>query len=444
MTSIQEVVKQFKPLSDPVLAKQTLLQHWPVWCNSDTDDDNTEEASTSAKIVVKVLDSYDDANFYISVSNNDHKAKGLLKFYNATYTNPDVLTVFTKTTTAADTGDILEGLSLMLNTLTVKLATHQLSVPSIILPTQGCEQGKDLIMWPSCPLANQSTASVAVRLFTWIEGDTLSHYLSTLSLASSGNTQLPHVLDLFLQVGRSIGLMYHALDGLTHPSFHREHIWDIKQFELVQSLRQYLPSTDSSMPLSDIVEKVFNKFEDLKSRLSDKLPHSVIMGDANDANIIVHDGKVVGLIDFSDAIYTWTVSELSIAMAYALISAASTSYSIEIISALLLGYMQHRTLPQEELECLPVLMAVRLSASVMVGAYSIFKEPDNDYLTLHAVPGRKSLTFWTAQPWETHTQYFADLQKEAQQLWNVDKNVALTSCHIIDMIDALKHKHYSS
>jgi Ser/Thr protein kinase RdoA (MazF antagonist) len=177
---------------------------------------------------------------------------------------------------------------------------------------------------------------------------------------------------------------------------------------------------------------VYREYQTVVLPLSDSLPRSVIMGDCNDANIITREGVVSGLIDFSDAVHTWSVNEIAIAMAYALITSFGQLSPYEALGALLLGYTRGRRLSEQELIALPVLIATRLSISISVGAYSISKEPENEYLKLHALPARKSLLLLWSTERKTHVEFFREVQEAG--LSNGD----FTDGMLVDIID----KHY--
>ena len=55
---------------------------------------------------------------------------------------------------------------------------------------------------------------------------------------------------------------------------------------------------------------------------------------------------------------------------------------------------------------LRTLVACRLSTSVTLGAFSISKDPTNEYLKLHAKPGREKLVkFWSKDKKEIDKLY---------------------------------------
>jgi Ser/Thr protein kinase RdoA (MazF antagonist) len=160
---------------------------------------------------------------------------------------------------------------------------------------------------------------------------------------------------------------------------------------------------------------VHQRFHDTILPLSAQLPTSVIMADCNDANVIVTEGEnceVTGLIDFSDAVHTWRVNELAIAMAYALLTSYGKEEPYKALGALLVGYISLQRLTDAELDVLSTLIQVRLAISVMVGSCAISKEPENEYLKLHCIPGRAAIEFLGSTDPAQHRRYFALLQEE--------------------------------
>ena len=441
MTSVQETRKQLKPLPNEDQAFNVFCEHWSQLIKEEPMAPET--VRRDGLLRVKVLDSYDDANFYLTIFTRNNNGEGntvvfekkreyLMKFYNAMETTEP---------------DILYGLSLMLNTLTDRLGSNCL-VSSIISPLPEKREGnqetevKDLIFYPNCLLADGSHQTVAVRVFDWIVGDTLSNHLSK---SNDSDEDPSSSWVLFNQLGNALGLIYHALQEVDHPSFHRTHLWDLAQFPNVTSLITF---TMDDPILYDHIVTLQGIYRGMVSKYGDKLPTSLIMGDANDANVIVKDNRVVGLIDFSDAIVTWSVNELAIAMAYGLVSGSHSNSYVQIVTMIFLGYLKHRLLTNEELQMLPMLMATRLATSVMVGAYSISKEPDNEYLKLHALPARKSLKFWmtnqladaTLPPsppnhcpsFEKHSKYFEELQNKYTMEYSNNINSSTITSNDID------------
>ena len=335
----------------------------------------------------KQIESYDDANFYCKTGVNGITPY-LIKFYNAFDTeNPN----------------FLHGLPFMLSAINSAVKTG-IEVPSIILPNQNATDNKitNFVFYDDCEVVDGSQRRVAVRVFKWIEGTTLSRVVPTIT----------HMV----QLGRAIADVTNALAGFDHPAFHRTHLWDLTQLDLSFPLLRFV----DNQPVQECIRAVHQFFHKSVLPVAAQLPQSVIMADCNDANVLVTERavadsqcEVTGLIDFSDAVMTWTVNEIAIAMAYALLTSYGKESSYEALGALFAGYCSMRPLSAVELQCLPVLILTRLSISVMVGAFAISKEPDNPYLKLHAIPGRDAISFLSGKEAVQHTRYFAAVQERA-------------------------------
>lgn len=172
-------------------------------------------------------------------------------------------------------------------------------------------------------MANGETRSIATRLFSWVAGNTLSTHGST--------------LELLTEVGRAVGTATNALAGFDHPAFHRYHLWDLQQFE---NVRPFISSIDNAATMGR-VEEVYTKFcRDVIPDVS-QFPKSVLLGDCNDANVIVTDGisgtHVSGLIDFGDSCYSWTVNDIAIAIAYGIITKCGETHPVLTLASMVAG-----------------------------------------------------------------------------------------------------------
>ena len=82
------------------------------------------------------------------------------------------------------------------------------------------------------------------------------------------------------------------------------------------------------------------------------------------------------------------------------------------------GYCNYKTLSRLEIESLLVLSAVRLSISILNGAYAISKDPDNEYLKIHSVPARKALENiwkWYKENKSNCYNFFNDIQVSVKE-----------------------------
>ena len=105
---------------------------------------------------------------------------------------------------------------------------------------------------------------------------------------------------------------------------------------------------------------------------------SVIHGDANDRNVLVHPERmIVGLIDFGDMVYSYTAGNVAIAIAYAVLGKADPGVAArEVVDR----YTSEFPLLDNEMEALWPLVLLRLGMSVCLAAYQGKLRPENEYL----------------------------------------------------------------
>src|SRR5262249_19526919 len=111
------------------------------------------------------------------------------------------------------------------------------------------------------------------------------------------------------------------------------------------------------------------------------LRRSVIHGDANDYNLLVDPQSlsVTGLIDFGDMVYSYTVGDLAIAIAYVILDENDPrAAAAEIVS----GHQNEFELLEEELDALWPLVRLRLAMSVCLAAHQLRQQPENKYLQI--------------------------------------------------------------
>lgn len=168
------------------------------------------------------------------------------------------------------------------------------------------------------------------------------------------------------ELGRKLGQLSRALVGFDHPGAHRVFYWDLRNGPEI--IRDYGPEIRADW-LRQLVFSFREPVGDLRC--------SVVHGDANDYNVLVEGERVVGLIDFGDIVYSYTVGDLAIAVAYVVLGKddpyAAAAPVIE-------GYRSEFELQREELEALWPLVRRRLCMSVCIAAHQQAQQPDNEYL----------------------------------------------------------------
>jgi len=181
----------------------------------------------------------------------------------------------------------------------------------------------------------------------------------------------PQSSELLGDLGRKLGQLDHALSDFDHPAVHRDLHWDLTNGNRI--IDEYSTLIQDAA-LRDLV---------LRCRVEFKsgLRRSVIHGDANDYNVLVDPEQMIvtGLIDFGDMVYSYTVGDLAIAIAYVVLDkAAPRAVANEVVK----GYTSEFALLDEELEVLWPLVRLRLAMSVCIAAYQLREQPDNEYLRI--------------------------------------------------------------
>jgi Ser/Thr protein kinase RdoA (MazF antagonist) len=194
-----------------------------------------------------------------------------------------------------------------------------------------------------------------VRLLTWIDGEVLA------KTASRGPA-------LFESVGAGLGKIDAALCGFTHPAMHRVLQWDLRRAGMARVHAGLLPQVRQAH-----VERLFSQWEGIEWTA---LRHSVIHGDANDYNVIVAAGSMVGLLDFGDMVYSATVCELAIALAYIMLG---EDEPLDVAAQVTRAYERHYPLREAERTALYPLVLSRLGMSVCYSAHNRARNPTDPY-----------------------------------------------------------------
>lgn len=181
----------------------------------------------------------------------------------------------------------------------------------------------------------------------------------------------PHPSELLRDLGRKLEQLAHALKNFDHPAAHRDFHWDLANGNRI--LDEYAPLIQDTT----LRELVLQCRVDFNPRLR----RSVIHGDANDYNVLVDPERmtIAGLLDFGDMVYSYTVGDLAIAIAYVVLDKADPRGAAnEVIK----GYTSEFALLDEELEAVWPLALLRLAVSVCMAAYQQRQQPENEYLRI--------------------------------------------------------------
>ena len=202
-----------------------------------------------------------------------------------------------------------------------------------------------------------------------------------------------HSPELLIDLGRRLGQLDRALATFDHPAIHRDFHWDLANG--LQVFNEYEKEiTDPEMRA--LAGRVANNFEHKCKPLLARLRRSAIHNDANDYNILVGGGadlysrnqSVVGLVDFGDMVHSYTVSELAVAIAYAVLDQPEP---LAAATCLVKGYHSEYPLEENELQALFGLVCMRLCMSLCIAAHQQKQRPLDDYLAISQQPIRNTL-----------------------------------------------------
>ncbi|MHA2265696.1 MAG: phosphotransferase, partial [Candidatus Thorarchaeota archaeon] len=189
----------------------------------------------------------------------------------------------------------------------------------------------------------------------------------------------PQSKSLLREFGEFIGSVTKALQDFEHPAAKRDFYWDLKNADKV--IPEHLEHIQDSEQLG-ILKHFLGEFESRIKPVLSTLRTSVVHNDFNDYNVIVdwkgpgtrHD---FGIVDFGDLVFSHTVFELAIAIAYAILGQVDPILSAaEVVR----GYHSVFPLAEHEIDLLFYMICTRLVTTVSVSAYQFRLEPDNEYL----------------------------------------------------------------
>ncbi len=199
----------------------------------------------------------------------------------------------------------------------------------------------------------------------------------------------PHSAELLTSLGTLLGEMDTALAEFSHSAAQRELKWD---FARAGWIREHLHLIADSERRA-LVEKFLALYDAEIVPVMGRLRRSVVYGDANDYNVLVGEAwpvprHAVSVIDFGDMHETFTISEVAIAAAYAILGKKEP---LRAAAAVVAGY--HRAFPLTELEIgiLYALIGTRLAVSVINSAQRATVKPDDSYVTVSEAPAWEAL-----------------------------------------------------
>ena len=209
-----------------------------------------------------------------------------------------------------------------------------------------------------------------VRLMTWLPGQPLA------TVPPAERTPA-----LLRDLGWVMGRAARSFEGWDHPAAHRDFQWEAgRGLRVIDSHAAAVADPGRAALLAAWRRRLASLAAVLPT-----LRQGVIHNDANDHNVLIdpESGRVTGLLDLGDAVWSAVASELAVAAAYA---ALDTGDPLAVIAAIRDGFEAALPLTDEERAVIVELVALRLATSVALSAHQSRLDPDDPYLTVSEAP----------------------------------------------------------
>lgn len=190
----------------------------------------------------------------------------------------------------------------------------------------------------------------AVRVLSWLDGRMLAELGSHSDRVLTG-------------LGALAATMVRALAQAPSPPAGTGHAWDLLRAS--ETIGYGLGDIDAAA--REDVERIVAWHERALNPHLDSLPRAVVHQDLNDFNVLVQrsqDGRheVCGVLDFADALHTTRISELAVAVAYAMLRKPNP---LTAAATVVRGYAAQAELTDAELAVLFPMAAARLCVNAV-------------------------------------------------------------------------------
>jgi len=244
-----------------------------------------------------------------------------------------------------------------------------------------------------CPLILNDRTGSAISEFKNSKGEVyrvrIVNYLPGRPLGSLEY----HPPELLSNLGRKLGNTDKILRGFHNNAFNRKFKWDLRHFEEV--VNEYYSLVDDEK-LRTFIDNTMDEFLRLvKPELPD-LRRSIIHNDVNDYNIIVNTAgrqygmqpAVEGFIDFGDMVYSYTLADPAVAIAYIM---PGKDDPLRAASQMLAAYNESFRLEEMEIKLIFTMAKMRLCLSICIAAGQQRERPEDEYLLISQKPIKNSV-----------------------------------------------------
>jgi hydroxylysine kinase len=228
-----------------------------------------------------------------------------------------------------------------------------------------------------------------VRLTSWLDGQLLG------AGTSSGG--------LRREIGATLGRLNVALRGFDHPGAGRTHRWDLQNFGALRPLLEQLPESGllpsvgealatgglrelMSGGLRTALADCLDRFDALVRPALAGGPTQVIHADFHGENLLTGGGRIVGILDFGDALAGPVAMDVGVAACYQLGACGPSGDLLAPALDVVAGYHSVDPLSVADLDLVAEFIVARVAARIIVSQANAAREPANAGYLLRRTP----------------------------------------------------------
>ena len=209
----------------------------------------------------------------------------------------------------------------------------------LVLKIANSRERRDVLEAQQALLQHLSTrVDIAPRVMAAANGETIvevaapdgSHHLAWAVSCLDGRPMagaMRRTPALLEDLGARAAGLREGLTEFEHSALHRDIQWDLARGRAL--VRERRPDI-ADAALGAAIDRAMLEYDRVTAPHLAVLPRATIHGDLNDHNILIGDSdgadgssRVTGIVDYGDAVYSFAVADLAIAIAYALLGGES-------------------------------------------------------------------------------------------------------------------------
>jgi hydroxylysine kinase len=233
-----------------------------------------------------------------------------------------------------------------------------------------------------------------VRLTSWLDGQLVGREITSVGLRR--------------EIGGTLGRLNVALRGFDHPGARRTHRWDLQNFGALRTLLEQLPAggllprVGRALAADGLAADGLGELTggSLRAALADCLdrfdavvrpalagvPTQVIHTDFHGENLLTGGGRIVGVLDFGDALAGPVAMDVGIAACYQLGCDGPGGDLLAPALDVVAGYHAVDPLSVADLDLVAEFIVARVAARIIVSQANAAREPANSGYLLRRTP----------------------------------------------------------